>query len=105
MRRHLIIASRAYTIEELVEKSTRETSQAVDTETGALRFTSVGTNAFSAYNEWWVSWEGACRSVSSSLLYITIIIIIIDHCRNTYTEACRGVKARVVRPNIECTNG
>ena len=85
MRRHLIIASRAYTIEELVEKSNRETSQAVPTETGALRFTSVGTNAFSAYNEWWVSWE--------------------DGCRNTYTEACRGVKARVVRPNIECTNG
>ena len=85
LRRHLIIASRAYTIEELVEKSNRETSQAVPTETGALRFTSVGTNAFSAYNEWWVSWEGACR--------------------NTYTESCRGVKARVVRPNIECTNG
>ena len=85
MRRHLIIASRAYTIEELVEKSNRETSQAVPTETGALRFTSVGTNAFSAYNEWWVSWEGDCR--------------------NTYSNNCRGVKARVVRPNVECTNG
>ena len=63
----------------------RETSQAVATEAGALRFTSVGTNQFSAYNEWWVSWEGDCR--------------------NTYSNNCRGVKARVVRPNVECTNG
>ena len=30
-------------------------------QTGSLRFTTVGTNTFSAYNEWYVSWEDSCR--------------------------------------------
>ena len=32
LRRHLIVAAREFTIEELVERSNRETSQAVPTE-------------------------------------------------------------------------
>jgi len=85
LRRHLIVASREFTIEELVERSNRETSQAVPTETGNLRFTTVGTNTFSAYNEWYVGWE--------------------DTCRNSFDPKCKGIKGRIVRPNIECTNG
>ena len=37
LRRHLIVASREYTIEELVERSNRETSQAVPTEVRLCR--------------------------------------------------------------------
>jgi len=85
LRRHLIVATREFTIEELVERSDRETSQAVPTEAGNLRFTAVGTNTFSAYNEWYVSW--------------------LDGCRTSYDGTCKGIKGRIVRPNIECTNG
>ena len=52
---------------------------------GNLRFTAVGTNTFSAYNEWYVSW--------------------LDGCRTSYDGTCKGIKGRIVRPNIECTNG
>ena len=87
LRRHLIVATRAYTIEELTERSLRETKQAVPTEFGHLRITNVGTNDFSAYNEWFVSWEET------------------HECQQSYQQNCPGIKGRVIRPNIEYTNG
>ena len=36
LRRHLIVAAREFTIEELVERSNRETSQAVPTEVSGV---------------------------------------------------------------------
>merc|ERR1712029_774922 len=85
LRRHFLVDDRAYTIEELVERSTRSTTQAVSTETGLLKFSSVGTNQFSAYNEWYVSWSESCRS--------------------NFDPTCTPIKGKIVRPNIECTNG
>ena len=52
---------------------------------GELRFSSVGTNPFSAYNEWYVSWS--------------------ENCRADFGQKCQPVKGKIIRPNIECTNG
>ena len=83
--RHLIIFEREFTIEELVEKSRQQTSQTVPTETGSLKFTRLEKNEFSAYNEYYIRW--------------------LEPCRNSYEANCNGVGGRVIRPNIECTNG
>jgi len=74
LKRHLIVSNtRDYTIEELVERSSRTPGRQIDTEAGKLIFTGVGEVEFNAYKEWYVSWQ--------------------------------GVKAKIIRPNIEVTNG
>jgi len=76
MLRHVIISSRAFTIEQLAEKSLRSPLRTVKTEGGDLIFTGAGEIAFDAYKEWYVSWGPAAK-----------------------------IKGKIVRPNIECTNG
>jgi len=76
MMRHVIVSSRAFTIEQLVEKSLRSPLRTVKTEGGDLIFTGAGEIAFDAYKEWFVSWGPASK-----------------------------IKGKIVRPNIECTNG
>jgi len=76
MMRHVIVSSRAFTIEQLVEKSLRSPLRTVKTEGGDLIFTGAGEIAFDAYKEWFVSWGPAGK-----------------------------IKGKIVRPNIECTNG
>jgi len=85
LRRHFIVYERDFTIEQLVERSLRSTKKTVETEGGELRFSSVGTNPFSAYNEWYVSWS--------------------ENCRADFGQNCQPVKGKIIRPNIECTNG
>merc|ERR1712088_250295 len=85
LRRHLIIYERDFTIEELVEKSRQQTTQTVPTEGGSLKFTRLEKNEFSAYNEYYIRW--------------------LEPCRNSLEPNCNGVGGRVIRPNIECTNG
>jgi len=76
MLRHVIVASRAFTIEQLVEKSLRSPLRTVKTEGGDLIFTALGEITFDAYKEWFVSWGPDSK-----------------------------IKGKIVRPNIECTNG
>ena len=83
--RHLIIFEREFTIEELVEKSRQQTTQTVPTEGGALKFTRLEKNEFSAYNEYYIRW--------------------LEPCSQSYDPKCTGVLGKVIRPNIECTNG
>jgi len=86
LRRHLVVSDRAYTMEQLVERSLRSTKKTIQTESGELRFTVVSSTEFSAYNEWYVSWSESCRG-------------------QNFGQNCQPVKGRIVRPNIECTNG
>merc|ERR1712062_667305 len=86
LRRHLVVSDRAYTMEQLVERSLRSTKKTIQTESGELRFTVVSSTEFSAYNEWYVSWGESCRG-------------------QNFGQNCQPVKGRIVRPNIECTNG
>lgn len=85
LKRHFIISDRDFTIEQLVERSLRSTKKTVKTEGGELRITSVGSNQFSAYDEWYVSWD--------------------ENCKANFGQNCQAIKGKIVRPNIECTNG
>ena len=40
---------------------------------------------FTAYNDYYISWE--------------------ESCRRSFDPKCSPVKGKIVRPNIECTNG
>jgi len=86
LRRHLIISDRDFTIEQLVERSLRSTKKTVNTEGGELRFSAVNIDEqFTAYNDYYISWE--------------------ESCRRSFDPKCSPVKGKIVRPNIECTNG
>lgn len=74
--RHVIVEDRAFTIEQLAERSLRSPLRTVKTEGGQLIFTGAGEISFDAYKEWFISWGPGAK-----------------------------IKGKVVRPNIECTNG
>jgi len=93
LRRHLIVADRAFTMEQLAEKSTREPSTFIPTEGDELQFSAAagraqvvgGDRDLNAYKEFYVGWG---RKAVSSHGIVT-----------------PKVKGKIVRPNLECING
>jgi len=76
LMRHVLLGEEDFTIEQLVERSSRNPSRTVKSEGGELIFTGAGEIQFDAYKEWFVS-----------------------------LGPSGDIQGKVVRPNIQCTNG